>query len=226
MTPFHLIIEPGTPFVIPNDAIQLDALLYYCIGSRWDISEPAAVIECMREYLAFDEEIGVFKASAMTMLVTPEEGVSLGSIQRVDDLRNKLTREIFAAKNKSIVLAGGPTKKRLTQRQSYFAPYLHFHGVGDGGAIRQLLMQHLPGIGTDARTASSGEFISARVIPGDFSYVEDGKALRRLPLKYGQQLGLKNPEPVCLTPPYYHKEQVLGFAPDRIIVKSLSHYFS
>ena len=226
MKPFHLILEPGTPFVIPNDAIQLDALLYYCVGSRWDISEPTAVIERMKDYLEFDEVLGVFKASAMTMLVTPDEGVSLGSIQRADDLRNKLTREIFAAKNKSIVLAGGPTKKRLTQRQNYFSPYVHFQGVGDGEAIRQLLMQHLPGIGTDARTASSGEIVSARVIPGDFSYTDNGKALRRLPLNYGQQFGLKNPEPVGLVPPYYHKEQVQGFAPDRIIVKALSHYFS
>ncbi len=226
MTPFHLILEPGTPFVIPHDAVQLDALLYYCIGSRWDIDDPAGVIERMKDYLAFDDDVGVFKASAMTLLVTPDEGVSLGSIQRADDLRNKLTRDLFDTKVKSVVINGGPTKKRLTQRQTYFAPFIHFQGVGDGEAIRQLLMNHLPGIGTDARTASSGEIVNARVLPGEFSYIEGDKALRRLPLGYGQTHGLKNPEPVSLVPPYYQKAQMLGFAPDRVMVKPLSQYFS
>lgn len=224
MKPFHLLIEPGTPFVIPPYAIHLDGLLSYCIGSRWNVNDAGLVIERMKQVIEFDAELGVFKASAMTMVVSADVGVTVGSIQRADDLRNKLTRDLMDTKLKSIVVNGGPTKKRLTVRQTHYAPFVHFSGVGDAEAVRDLLLNHLPGIGADARTSAGGELQSIKIIEGQFTYAKNGKPLRNLPLSCGSQYGLQDPEPVGLIPPYYECTKVAGFTPDRVMIKTIKNF--
>lgn len=224
MKPFHLIIEPGAPFVIPLHPIHLDGMLAYCIGSRWDVTDQCDIHERLKQCLAYDEDLGVFKASAMRMLVTPEAGVTIGSIQRVDDLRNKLTAERFDSRQKTLVLNGGPTKKRLTQRKTYYSPFVHFSGVGHVDQVVSLLRYHLPGLGVDARTSAAGEIRNIRALPGEFNYTEQGRAVRNLPIQVAERFGLSDPEPVALHPPYYNQASVMGFAPDRVNIKAFHDY--
>lgn len=218
--PFTLILEMGTPFCMPDNAIHLDALVAYCVGSRWDISAADGVEEKIKEFIEFDEEYGVFKASAMTMLVTEDIGVTTGGIHRPDNLRNKMTSDLFQHK-KSIVLNGGPTKRRYTRRGTYFCPFVKFSGVGDSGAISKLLENHLPGIGSDARTSGGGEIIGIRALKEEsFEYLKGDLPTRNIPASLNIKIESKEvPYPVRLRPPYMTSKEVNGFKAERVCVE-------
>jgi hypothetical protein len=220
LEPFSLILEMGTPFCMPDHPIHLDGLVAYCIGSRWDMSKYDDINEKMKEFIEFDDDLGVFKASVMTMLVTEDIGITTGGIHRPDGLKDKFISEHVSHK-KAIITNGGPTKRRFTRRATYFSPFVKFRGVGDGQVIANLMMNHLPGIGSDARTSGAGEIVGIRVIPeDDFTLVTNGLPVRNMPVSNTWEVGIaESPYPVRLIPPYKLSKEILGFGPERVCVE-------
>jgi CRISPR type IV-associated protein Csf3 len=225
MTPFTLMLHIGTPFCVPNKAIHLDGLLWYCLGARFGLSDSGLLKEKMKSLLAFDDELGVFCGSSMIMVATPEKGVVACGTNRVDDLRSKLERGgvLEIGKKKSIVVNGGPTKKRLKSRDAYYASIVAFHAIGKPESVKSLLENLLPGIGIDARTGSFGEVRAVDVITHDdnrrWKQHKDQSPARNLPLS----AGIDWPESqIVLTPPYWRDAATPGFAADRIVIESIT----
>lgn len=221
-TPFTLLIETATPFAIGVHAVNLDAILYACIGARWNLSDPDAIHNRLKQYLAFDDAAGVYKASSMMMVATPDRGVNVISTQRPDNIRSNMAPDLYTSKKKVINIIGGPYKRRLTSRESYSAPFVAFHVVGSSDEIVALLENHMCGIGVDATTAAFGEPISFQVYHKDSVTWDssNGMAMRPLPESLGNTLGVEgNVRPLALTPPYHSVALEAGYSPKRINIK-------
>lgn len=228
--PFTLICRVATPIVVPRYAIHLDALLWYCVGVHTNSSDSVVLKSKLDQLLKFSEDSQTYCASSMIGLVTPSNGVAAKTVSRVDYLSpEKLTtsEQVFI-KNKRLIVVGGPTKKRLTQRQAITVPYVAFHGVGDAGKCAQYLSYYLQGLGEDSQTSGGGEITQIDVIRHDddckWYKTDDDYVARNLPSEFCKKMGLEGVEqPVVVSPPYYSKRKVMGYCVERIQVEPLQH---
>lgn len=84
----------------------------------------------------------------------------------------------------SLYLQGGPTKKRLTSRPAYAAPWYSFDFVGVRESVLRLLTLAHVGIGYDFFSAANGEFTDVSIIPldEDSSINAEGRAAHPVPV--------------------------------------------
>jgi CRISPR type IV-associated protein Csf3 len=229
--PFTLLIKIGTPLVVPSHSIHLDALLWWCVGAHYDPQTADACHEHLRKILMFDTS-GVYQASSMVMIATPEQGVSLMDVTRAD----RLTPEKLSTSGgvnitkKRLVVVGGPTKKRLTNYPAHTTPYVAFHAVGDAVRCKQLLLSYLPGIGTDSRTASNGDILDIQILNTEHenAWCEDlnGNPARNLPAAFAKEKGMELvTEFVKLKPSYKTNPSFAGVSSERIKIQSIYEIF-
>ncbi|MEY8199889.1 MAG: hypothetical protein RPS47_11665 [Colwellia sp.] len=212
-SPFTLLIEIGAPLVVPAHPVHLDALLWYCVGAHTHSSCKNELNTFIKEKcLEFSDEIGTFCASAMIMVATEGQGVSTASAVRVDHLHpGKLMRSqgVDFGKKKSILVIGGPFKKRMNVRAAHSVPYIAFHGVGDGERCASLMRYYLTGVGVDSSTSASGEIRSIDVLKHDDDsrwLLSPRNELRRtIPAKNARKIDITDTEtPGNTSPPYFN----------------------
>ncbi|HAV1239715.1 TPA: hypothetical protein JGU28_004493 [Salmonella enterica] len=223
MRPYRVIMKGVSPVVLSGFAPSLDGILYEALSQVLATESPEIIRSRLREILLFNEETGVFHASSLTCAITPEQGVSAAFSIRCDCLRSeKLSSTMFRprmyqGKFPRLYLQGGPTKKRLTSRPAYAAPWYSFDFFGAEEPVQHLLTQAHVGIGYDFFSAANGEFTDVSIIPlaEDSSIDAGGSAARPVPAKTGLQ-GLHGFSP--LVPPYFsgEKEPVIYPEPLRI----------
>jgi hypothetical protein len=221
-SPFRLILRMMTPVVFSDFAPTLDGLLFEALSKRFPEKTDQELREELKQYLAFNEDLGVFHASSAMIGIDNEHGLVAKEYMRVDVLQNKLSDEMFSPKKRGgkyskIVVAGGPTKKRLTSRPAYAAAYIAFDGLGDVSPIKALLETYVIGIGYDAQNINSGAFSECIeiVLESDLSLFSEQKASRPLPAE-SEASGMT--AMVRLLPPYYYGNLHKGVSPARIRV--------
>ncbi|HGN8926113.1 TPA: hypothetical protein ACK1K0_004171 [Klebsiella pneumoniae] len=211
--PYRVIMKSLSPVVISGIPPSLDGVLYEAISQVIASNNPSEVLPALRDVLLFNEALGVFHASSLRFGITPEQGVSAATSVRCDYFsQEKLSSAMFSPKERGgkyslIRLEGGPTKKRLTSRPAYSAPYLTFDFAGDADAVEKLLTLTHVGVGYDYFSAANGEFTDVRIIPldEDISISSGNVAVRPVPDTSGLD-GVKGLSP--LIPPYFHGEKV------------------
>lgn len=222
MSPFRLVLTSAAPVVLSDFAPTLDSLVYEAIKAQSPDLGEERIIEKMHSILKFNDEWGVFHASSLMFAVTPERGLVAKSYTRVDVFtEGKRSSSMLNIKKRNgkftpLRLEGGPSKRRLTERPAYAAPYLSFDGVGDGRRVQSLLEFFVSGIGYDAMNCGMGAFSSVIYVPlqVDVSLIADGAAQRPLPVASGAK-GL--PCQAVLVPPYYDKTKLTdAVAPERV----------
>ena len=167
----------------------------------------------------------------MLGLVTASDGINAKTASRIDYLSpEKLTtNDQVIIKNKRLVVNGGPTKKRLTQRKAISVPYVAFHGVGDADRCAKYLRYYLQGLGEDSQTSGGGEIGEIDVLrhkdESQWYKTDDGCVARNLPSEFCEQKNLKGVEqPIVISPPYFSKRKVMGYCVERIQVRPLQYF--
>lgn len=227
MQSYRVIMKGISPVVISGIAPSLDGILYEALSQVLATESSGIILTRLREILLFNEELGVFHASSLTFAITPEHGVNAVSSVRYDCLRDeKLSSSMFrprvhGGKFTPLMLKGGPTKKRLTLRPAYAAPYYAFDFVGLREPVLRLLTMTFVGIGYDTFSAANGEFTDVRIIPldNDHSIDSAGAATRPVPVTAGLQ-GLSGFSP--LVPPYFSAEREAVIFPEPVRISLLS----
>lgn len=225
--PYRVIMKSLSPVVISGIPPSLDGILYEAVSQAIASNDPAEVLPALRDVLLFNETLGVFHASSLRFGITPEQGISAATSIRCDYLsQEKLSSTMFSPKERNgrynqILLTGGPTKKRLTSRPSYSAPYLTFDFVGNADAVEKLLTLAHVGVGYDYFSAANGEFTDVHIIPldEDLSISADSNATRPVPAIAGLK-GLKGLSP--LIPSYFYGEKVEVTYPEPVRVKLIT----
>lgn len=227
-TPFRMVMTLRTQVVLTDFAPTLDAVLFEALKQQRPEQDTASLLDTMRQYLQFNEELGVFHASAMVFGLTPDQGLLASTYVRTDrHTPEKLSKDMILPNGRKdkyakIYLDGGPTKRRLREMPAYSAPYAVFDAVGDAWAIKQLLEYYVLGLGYDALNCRMGAFHNIVIMPleTDTSLVLQGKANRPLPATAGID-GLPGVSP--LTPPYYSKNKQSIVGPARVRSNMLNH---
>lgn len=221
--PIRLLLKVLSPVVVTAFSPSLDGVLFEALRQRMPDKSDDTIIEKLKTILEFNEEFGVFHASAMRFGITAKNGLTTFEYRRGDYLHEgKRSSTMFLpngkGRYKDIVVTGGPTKKRMTIRPAYCAPYAVFDALGCPKAILDLLTHAFVGLGYDAQNAGMGAFdvenIEVISLDDDVSLIEDGRAKRLLP--HGAASGLMAKSP--LMPPYYSDVKHVCSAPDRITV--------
>jgi len=224
--PFTLLMKMATPIAMPRHAVHLDALLWSAIGAKYNLEDPGSMHERLSAILDQDQKTGIYKCSAMQCLITPEQGIVQRDMARTDVVHESLNSDYLSTKRKSIVMVGGPTKKRLTPYKTFFAPYVAFHGVGDAMQCAHLIRYYLRGIGKDSMTSGMGEIESIDILDCNDQQewaILNGMPARNLPEDLAIELKIqKQGEPVSTLPPYWSAAPVSGVRADRLIVRALS----
>ncbi|MDZ0185193.1 hypothetical protein [Klebsiella quasipneumoniae] len=208
LKPHRVIMSCLSPVVISGIAPSLDGILYEAVSQAIASNEPEVVLPRLQEILLFNDEMGVFHASSLRFGITPEQGIGATTSVRCDYLHDdKLSSAMFSPRIHRgqftrVLLTGGPTKKRMTIRPAYSAPYLTFDFVGNAEAVEMLLNHAHVGVGYDYFSAANGEFNNVMIIPLDIdtSISSEGVALRPLPANTGLE-GIRGISP--LIPPYF-----------------------
>lgn len=226
-TPFRVLLRLLSPVVITEFSPTLDGILFEAVRQRSPMKSDQEVIEALKDILAFDDDYGVFHSSSLRFGVTPQQSLVAQSYCRTDYLHEgKRSSSMFSsngAKGRytSIVVAGGPTKKRMNVRPAYAAPFALFDVFGDAKAVAALLKNTFVGIGYDAQNAGMGHFDTetVEIIPldEDVSLVESGQAKRPLPAGIACGLNVM----ANLIPPYYTGQRVACNAPERIVITNI-----
>ncbi|MBZ7735739.1 hypothetical protein FML36_28060 [Klebsiella pneumoniae] len=222
LKPYRVIMSSLTPVVISGIAPSLDGILYEALSQVIPSNEPDTVLARLKEILLFNDELGVFHASSLRFGITPEQGIGATSSVRCDYLGDeKLSSAMFSPRSRAgkftrVITTGGPTKKRMTTRPAYSAPYLTFDFVGDDESVEILLNHAHVGVGFDYFSAANGEFNNVMIIPldCDTSISFEGMATRPVPVNKGLD-GIRGVSP--LVPPYFigDKTSVVYPAPVR-----------
>jgi hypothetical protein len=212
LKPFRLVMKTVSPVVITEYAPNLDAIIFASLEQIHPSSSPLQLIEVMKDFLLFNEDLQCFHSSCLRFVVTPEKGLVARSYFRNDRLENKLSSDLYITKNgkySRITTAGGPTKKRMSERSSYESSIYTFDGVGCAEKIKRLLLNTFVGIGYDSFSVGNGEIIDIDIIhlEADTSLVVDGNARRNLPADFCSKNGISGRVSTSrLLPPYYSKD--------------------
>ncbi|WP_071603879.1 hypothetical protein [Dickeya sp. NCPPB 3274] len=206
--PYRVIMKGISPVVISGLAPSLDGILYESLSQVLSTSKHEEIISKLKMILSFNQELNVFHASSLIFGFTAEVGISASTSVRCDNLNDeKLNSSMFIPNSRGgrfsrVLLTGGPTKKRLTSRPAYSAPFFVFDFMGDKNAVLKLVTMTHVGVGYDFFTAANGQFTDVSIIPlkEDLSISNNGFANRPVPELSGFK-GLKGESP--LTPPYY-----------------------
>ncbi len=219
-----------SPVVITAQAPTLDAMLYEALRMRYCNWTRQQVLEEMRKYLGYREDLGVFQASSARLCVNDFVGVVPMEYARVDRRTTaKMSSAMYRPGRKLKVPAtGGPTKLRAPKYPAYAAPLIAWDFFGDAYAIEALLTEYGIGAGYDAQNSGMGAIRSWEMIKleKDRSLVLDGQPNRPLPLDAQKALGIEaeaDQQMVAIVPPYYPSFAKPGLAPARLRV---CHYNS
>lgn len=227
LKPYRVIMSSLSPVVISGIAPSLDGILYEALSQVIPSQEPEIVLERLKGILLFNDELGVFHASSLCFGITPEHGIGAASSVRCDYLgEEKLSSAMFSPRSRGgkftrVTIAGGPTKKRMTTRPGYSAPYLTFDFVGDGDVVELLLNHAHVGVGYDYFSAANGEFNNVTIIPldSDTSISHKGMATRPVPVNTGLE-GIFGISP--LIPPYFNDVKTNVVYPSPVRVQLIS----
>ncbi len=218
--PFRLVMSLKTPVVLTDYPPTLDALVFEALSQRSPLASREELLQEMSNYLLYNDQLGVFHASAMRFGVTMAVGLTVGSYVRADrHTPEKLSPAMFAPNGKGryvkIKLKGGPTKRRLREMPAYQAPFAVFDGLGNPYLIKGLLDFFVLGLGYDAQNCQMGAFDNLIITPmqEDASLILLDKANRPLPVSSGID-GVPGLSP--LLPPYYSKVKMPIVAPQRV----------
>lgn len=225
--PFTLVLKMKTPFMFTDFAPTLDGLLFEALSKRFPEQTDSMLCELLRDYLAFNEALGVYHASSAMLRVDNTQGLMTIDYARPDVMGNKMTDELFSPKihNNAYVQVrknGGATKTRMSKRPAYAVPYITFDAFGDANAVSALLDTYVMGIGYDAQNCNCGAFDIETIFYGetDLSLCRNGKANRPLPAHSGLAGETKK---IRLLPPYYHGICQVGVTPARIRVDHIQN---
>lgn len=227
MRPYRVIMKAVSPVVISGIAPSLDGILYEALSQALATDSPDIIRTRLREIVLFNEALGVFHASSLTLAITPEQGVGAASSTRCDCLSyEKLSSSMFNPRTHRgrftpLMLQGGPTKKRLTSRPAYTAPWYTFDFFGVRDAVLRLLTTAFVGVGYDVFSAANGAFSDIRIIPldGDKSIDVNGMAMRPVPVTAGLR-GRSGVSP--LVPPYFGGAREAVVFPESVRISLLS----
>lgn len=219
--PCRVLLKMLSPIVVSAFAPTLDGVLFEALRQRSPDKSDEELREKLKGVLKFNDELGVFHASSMRFGVTREQGVTTWEYRRGDQLHEgKRSSSMFSPNGKNrykeIVVAGGPTKKRMTIRPAYCVPYAVFEAFGDASAIKDLLSNTFVGLGYDAQNVGMGAFDSACIeafeLEMDLSVSEAGLAKR--PIPFGLAEGVATD--AVLLPPYYAGTRQQCVVPERV----------
>ncbi|MGI2030017.1 hypothetical protein [Endozoicomonas acroporae] len=197
MKPFQLVFELGSNISLRDSAIHLDGLLSNVCFRHTGCLEKA--LSMLDDLLLFDQEHGIYHASALAFGVSPEQSIVarsrhyVGAMRSGRELRDDLilpTQTTRAGKEqyRKITVAGGPEKLRLNKYQAYYSPYVVFHGVGDIARIDRLVQFHCCRIGVNANSGGGAiNQMAIKEIQQDYSFIDvHGQVARNLPLSWLQ----------------------------------------
>ena len=229
MVPCRILLRLMSPVVLSAMSPSLDGILFEALSQRAPGKSDEEILLKLKSVLAFNESLGVFHASSLQFGVSSRSGLIAQDYYRVDYLHEgKRTSEMFSPngardKYRNIIVAGGPTKKRLTGRPAYSAPYAVFDAMGDPRKISDLLKNTFVGVGYDAQNVGMGHFDTDSIeiiqLEEDVSLVEKGLAKRCLPEGYasgGEALTI-------LVPPYYRGDAVACNAAKRVSIINIEN---
>jgi hypothetical protein len=206
----------------------LDGLLFEALKQRCPGRSYNEILEKLKGVLSFNDDYGVFHASSLTFGVSANTGFTAIDYCRADYLHSgKLSQRMFSGHGKNgkypnIVIAGGPSKKRMTTRPAYCAPFAVFDALGDANQVTQLLSFFYIGIGYDTQNCGMGQFDVSNIeiinLPEDVSLIENGNAKRQLPLGIAAgHTGINR-----LLPPYFLKDEMVEVVtPPRVQVMNI-----
>ncbi len=167
LKPFRLVMKTVTPVVITEYAPNLDGIIFASLEQVYPGAAHSTLVESMKDFLLFNDQLQCFHSSCLRFVVTPEQGLVARSYFRTDRLEDKLTSDLYATKNgkyPGLMIAGGPTKRRLSERSSYESAIYSFDGVGCAETIKRLLLTAFVGIGYDSFNVGNGEIIDIDII--------------------------------------------------------------
>lgn len=182
-----------------------------------------------------EEEGGTFKASSMAFGIYEDSRVIATTHSTVGAMRSSsdLSSDMFKPNSRNgrysrLQVEGGPFRNRIASHETYYAPEVLWHAVGDGDAICELLNFYVLAVGQEANRGfgSVGPF-SWEVADEDRSWIDsDGRPARVLPVKLFQDLGGDvNQYEVLMAqpyPPYRNGESIECIPPARVRRQLLS----
>ena len=195
MKPFQLVFELGSNLSLRDSAIHFDGLLSNICFRHTGCTETALAM--LDDLLLFNDEYGIYHASAMAFGVTPEQSIVartrhyVGAMVNGKDLRDDIILPTkIGSRGKEqyrrVNVSGGPEKLRLNKYRAYYSACVVFHGVGDIARIERLTQFHCARIGVNAN--SGGGTINQMVIreiDQDYSFIDvHGQVARNLPCSF------------------------------------------
>lgn len=216
LVPFELVFETGSPVILNQYPLHFDGLLSNICYKHTGC--PQEGIEMLRELLLWNEEHGLYHASAMAFGVNSTQGVIashrhyVGSMKTGKQLRDDLISPTALNKNgdgsyRKLIVAGGPERNRLRKYAAYHSPYLVFHGVGDIRSVEPLIRFYCSRLGVNANSgAGTVRSFSIREIEHDYSFFDEtGELARNVPIQMYKEMSSTHHEVKTLpiTAPYW-----------------------
>lgn len=232
-TPFRLIFKMRSPVVLAQHPPHLDALLAFALNAHLGEQVGVNPGPALDRYLDKDPVTGVYRASALSFGVTPEQGLSAASVTRVGRLRDEQRVSHWFKPNgrngrySKLVVLGGPTKARFNTKQAYAAPYVVFDGVGHKEPIKRLLEFYLGGVGHEGFNAGFGCFEAIRAVDleQDSSWFRDGRQVRNLPAEL-VPASSRNSIKARAVPPYWQQGNEIDIIPcERVSILPIMESF-
>ncbi|ELP5902296.1 hypothetical protein QTV49_004325 [Vibrio vulnificus] len=223
LKPYRVVITTGTPVVLTQFAPSFDALVYEAMEQATNKSHDDIISE-MKSIIKWNEDLGVFHASSMRFIISETQAVTKQNYVRVDVQKDLFRSENFSPNNSrktgysSVTTAGGPFKKRVSERLAYSAMAVCFDAVCDEHTVKRLLLNNLVGVGYDGFSSGMGEVKTIEMIEleDDVSIEFEDTVRRNVPVS---KTAVFNSEvantPVI--PPYYTKHNnVESYIAERI----------
>lgn len=223
LKPYRVVITTGTPIVLTQFAPSFDALVYEAMEQATSKSHDEIISE-MKSIVKWNDDLGVFHASSMRFIVSEEYAVTKKNYVRIDVQKDLFRSENFAPNNtrkkvySPIVTAGGPFKKRVSERLAYSAMAVCFDAVCDENTVKRLLLNNFVGVGYDGFSAGMGEIKTLEMLEleDDVSIHFEGAVKRNIPVSKASGLNGEVVETPVI-PPYYTKHnRVESYIPERI----------
>lgn len=227
MKPIRLVVSTGTPVVLTEFAPSLDAIVYEAL-TQMTLQNRDEILSSMKSLLKWNDELGVFHASAMRFVISPELGLVRKMYVRTDAQKDLFLSQYMKGNNKKgdgyirIMTAGGPYKSRMNRRPAYSAPFVCFDAMGDGAALKRLLENAFVGVGYDAYSAGMGEIRCVEVLEleEDVS-IQCGDEIRRNVPRYFRPEAIGRICETPVLPPYYYSPLAqTSVVPERVSIIS------
>lgn len=216
---YRVIIKTGTPIVLTQFAPSFDALIYEAMEQNSLLNQDQ-ILEEMKSIIKWNEELGIFHASAMRFIVNEQHAVTRKNYVRATTQKDLFRSENFKPNGKrgysAIQTEGGAFKKRLTERLSYSAIAVCFDVVCDQLSVKRLLNNAFIGVGYDAFSSGSGQITSIEFLEmeEDVSIMLNGQARCNIPCSKVTLTSMTAMTPIL--PPYYCKDKsVNAYVPPR-----------